>query len=467
MRYFLLCAAVVFATSFNSPLAFAQDDESELRALIDVLQKKLSHIENAGTGDSRVTQIGGTRIKARNPDELVVRIYDMSDLFSVAPSYRAQRSSDLKSFSLPLFPVTTQSAAGGFGGGLGGGGGGVFSVLDGIASIPGRGQTNSTLHQFNESAGNLAAARTSIDELIEAITSTISPEDWDEVGGPASIAQLGNALIISATADTHEQIDALLTLFRKRWGSLRTVSVQANWVWLSDTELSDVLVAAKPGDNNTPFGVVDEAAWKKLRDARKEGEESADYSAVLTCYNGQTVHTLSGGQRLIVTQMKPVVGENEQIGYEAETSLVQQGAALQVTPLTNTSGKFVVLDIHSRVLEFKEESEPKLQEKVEKLEPASPIKEIITAITPPEILVHRLSTTLRVPADKTMMIGGMSFSAGAEGRKLYLLVKVSVQELRDDLKGEVVAPEKEVEQEEPAAEETEESVEDDAEESDG
>ena len=50
-------------------------------------------------------------------------------------------------------------------------------------------------------------------------------------------------------------------------------------------------------------------------------------------------------------------------------------------------------------------------------------------------MLHRLSTTLRVPVDRLMLIGGMTHATEPEAPEpdLYLFLKVSLQELRDDV----------------------------------
>ena len=55
------------------------------------------------------------------------------------------------------------------------------------------------------------------DSLIDAITTTIDPQAWDEVGGPGSVTALDNAgaLIISQTRDVHKQIESLLIALRR------------------------------------------------------------------------------------------------------------------------------------------------------------------------------------------------------------------------------------------------------------
>ena len=61
-------------------------------------------------------------------------------------------------------------------------------------------------------------------------------------------------------------------------------------------------------------------------------------------------------------------------------------------------------------------------------------RQIVEVINQRQMHVHRLSTTLRVPINRPMLVGGMS-SVGQlnkAGHTLYLFVKLSVQELRND-----------------------------------
>ncbi len=54
------------------------------------------------------------------------------------------------------------------------------------------------------------------DGLIEAITSTVAPQTWDEVGGPGSLSTVKSAgsLVISQTRDVHEKVLQLLRSLR-------------------------------------------------------------------------------------------------------------------------------------------------------------------------------------------------------------------------------------------------------------
>ena len=314
--------------------------------------------------------------------------------------------------------------------------------------------------------GSVQSPRTSMDELIEAISSTIEPTQWDSVGGPCSIARLGTALLISATAPMHEQIENLLDSFRKRWGTLRTISLEADWLWLTKPQLAALLAArqAKPGEP-AAFGLVDEPAWQKLAEpAGKEGaQQRAGYHAVVTCYNGQIAHAVSGGQTVAVVGMVPVVDSVaitppptvpapepkdkkgvaaapatpappatvSPLAYQPVMATLQEGAVLQLMPIVSISGKYVAVDVHSRVAHLT--GVPAVA--ATGAAPVHPIREVVGSIDRPRLAVQHLETTVRIPADRRMLVGGMTFEGqpAANNPNLYLFLKVAVQELRDEV----------------------------------
>jgi hypothetical protein len=53
------------------------------------------------------------------------------------------------------------------------------------------------------------------DALIDLISGTIQPQTWDQVGGPASICPYRGTLVISQTADVHQEIQKLLKDLRQ------------------------------------------------------------------------------------------------------------------------------------------------------------------------------------------------------------------------------------------------------------
>lgn len=408
----------------------------ELRALIERLEARLSTLQQDHNRRHRVTDLGlGSPQGFSDEPRLILRIYDLSDLFSFAPPYPATEGSALGGND-PLFPLPKGEAGGAYGGM---GGGGFFRVGEDPQAVvpPTIALPRPFAAQIGVSGGVVTTTRTSMEQLIAVITATIEPTQWEDAGGPCSIGPLGTSLLISATLTMHRQIEGLFGAFRERWGTLRTVTVQADWIWLSPEEVAEVVQShpssTQPGDTPS-FGLIKDNALEVL--AAKEGRRPG-YTATITCTNGQTVHTVAGRQSLVVTNVTPVVdgGEGEgAVGYRPAAVPLQEGAAIQLTPVVSTSGKFVVLDVRTRVLERQDEpgdGPPADQAKAVSKVPAIAA---VKALDRPSLACYRFATTLRLPVDRRVLVGGMTFNAapGAKTDQLYLVVKTSIQELRDD-----------------------------------
>jgi hypothetical protein len=438
IRYFLfalLCAVLGPGMAVGQETTDPSDPD-ELRALIERLESQLSAIQQDRNRRNRVTDLGlGSPQVFSDEPRRILRIYDLSDLFSFAPPYPATQGNALGS-SDPLFPLP-HGAAGAGPGGMGGGGG-FFRVGDDppTTSPPTITLPRPFAAQVGVSGGVVTTTRTSMEQLIDAITSTIEPTQWEDAGGPCSIGPLGTSLLISANLQMHRQIEGLFGAFRERWGTLRTVTVQADWIWLSTAELAEAVQShpssAQPGEVPS-FGLLDDDAWKALA-AKKD--RRAGYAATITCTNGQTVHNVAGRQSLVVTDVTPVVGGGENgLGYRPTATPLQEGAAIQMTPVVSASGKFVILDVRTRVLE--RQDDPDDGPSVEQAKAASKSEAVAAAkaIDRPILACYRFATTLRLPIDRRVLVGGMTYHSapGTEDDRLYLVVKTSIQELRDDV----------------------------------
>lgn len=484
------CALVLTLLVGFASCAKAQSTQETIEKLqqqLDALKKQskldddpLAEVEKEEARyTSKITQISPARVipPPRQEEIIVTRLYDLSDLFAIVPAYPARFQSDLGGAGQLMFP----SAFGGDGASVGatgsgamggmGGGGGFFNVIAQPESIVE--PHPKTLWQTGATSGGntLDGAKTSVLSLIRAIQTTVSPDEWESAGGSSTIAQLGMALLITTNEPTHQQITALLGQFRKRWGTLRTVSLQAYWMWLDDAELAGLLATpeekSKAGARPFAYGSVDRDKWNAALKAADEkaaenevrASDEGGYRAAVTCYNGQTVHTVAGRQQLVVTDLQPQwfgpdrVDKEQQtlggVGYAPRTALVQEGMALQVTPLTNTSGKYVVLDLQSRLAKLVEHSQPALpkaakaakadgaqeDEQAAKQQQAAPgPQSVLSALPLQGIDISRLSTTLRVPVGEPYLVGGMSQATHRVGKdRLYLFVELHVQELRDDV----------------------------------
>jgi len=437
----------IVLTLVSTAVVYGQNKQSqvdELRLQIDALQRQLSKLETApASATQKVTQLGATR-QQRGTHALVVRMYDLSDLFSISPAYTAAIGNDLGLTPRSLFPEAAAGHADG-GGGMGGmgGGGGFFAVKDDhLVAQASNGRSGASQAVSTDVA---ASAKTTIQSLVYSIQSTIEPDSWEELSGPGSISRVGTSLIIRNEAGVHEQIEALFSLLRQKWGTLRTVSINAWWLPLTEQQIAKLLPGNGKGKTGVEgieaYGIVDDAAWADFLAAQAQDEKNAGRSlrSVITCFNGQTVSTTSGSEEAVVNDMELVLtrGNNNQpegrVAYRPLMTPIQEGSSLQVTPLVNTSGKFVMLDVHSRV-SFREPAAPgkRPAARDDDQGPAA----VVAALDRPRLVTQRLATTLRAPVDKVILIGGMSFSAKPQGDEppLYLFLRATVQELRDDVK---------------------------------
>src|SRR5882672_2318666 len=110
----LLCA-VSFALSQSVLWAQVESPQArQLRAQLEEIQQRLDQLRRTEGGNQNVTEIGSSRGRVRSSDEprLVVRIYDISELFSIAPSYPAREPSDLQDSARAVFPELKTAGAG-------------------------------------------------------------------------------------------------------------------------------------------------------------------------------------------------------------------------------------------------------------------------------------------------------------------------------------------------------------------
>ena len=435
-----VCACCAF---FVSPIA-AQPDTQDVELLklqLRQLQAQLDQISSEPAKPElvqRVTSVGSqSSMRNKRENTLVMRVYDLSDLFTIAPQYPAQHPDDVDLESRVLFPnaLAAQSSESGLGGMGGGLGGGTFNIPSPPpASLPTKGRRQpdpfSSISYANPQDVVTTGTSINLVSLAEVITQTISPEEWEENGGDSRIAILGNSFIVSCYPSMHEKINELFELFRKKWGSLRTIAVQAYWCRASVDQIDDLIGATARADASDPargVSVIDDQKWKAFLETAQEAGQIA-YASAITSQNGQTVHALSGDLTSYVARSTPTIRGDETpvVAYKNETATIHQGAALQVTPLATRGGNFVMLDVHSRVNEIKS-----LRRLGEIQEGDSTEPRRAGEIEIPTFTSYRLSTTVRVPKQNVVLVGGMTFDRTSEqaSNELYLFVKVSVHDI--------------------------------------
>ncbi len=434
-----------FSQAQAQPDAHKQEAEVDPTAVQDALLQLKRELERLSQASMALTErtavLGETATQQQS--RLVLRLYDVADLFTFAPAYPARGVSDLLGDQGPYFPTssapasTVGFAAGGMGGGMAGGMGGAAGQEGGFFDLQSRptpgilpqasgGLGGATSHASAASNGPLPTGpsgpeRITIDDLIDAIVTAIAPDTWDSVGGEGSISTLGNALLVRNTPDVHDQISNLLALCRKKWGHQRTVTVQAVWLWQTPQMLDQLAEYHAQVSSNEADGqpcVVPESLWTEWT-VGPAGDERVAYRGVVTGFSGQTVHLSSGRQTIGVAQVIPVVG-NGAVAYTQRTKMLHLGAVVQVTPIVNPKGTHATVDVHGR-----------LQQPVDSPPEAPAVHAFMPTptIDRPVLKVHQVSSTVRVPLGRFVQVGGSVADQVSDEPAMVLYVRADLNEL--------------------------------------
>jgi hypothetical protein len=406
-----LALSVALSTLVGLSSAYGQDKAAEadsVREQIQALQQRLIDLEKGDQAKRRITEIDPGKPRTRDHEGTgMLRAYDLNDLFALVPQYPAKHPSDIDGREELLFPAPANGPSGltGTGGGFGGGmgGGGFFQV--------GSGQTSA-----------IGGMQASIAELINVIQSS-TPGPWLEIDGEGgTITTIGTTLLVRASLENHQQIERLLEVLRNTWGSLKLVNLEIDWLWVTEEELRTVA----PIVPESAVRTVEGESLESLRESQGQDGRPAGRSAQVTCYNGQTVNVQSLKQSLSVTSVTPITGANT-LGYTPQVRGLDHGTAAQVHPLVSRSGKFVVLDFHSRVNEV----EPGDVETYDAVRPY---------LDRPTLVTHRLSTALRVPVGVPSLVGGMTHSELEmdPGYTLCVFVRANVEDMMEAAADEAV-----------------------------
>jgi hypothetical protein len=422
---------------------------------------------------------------------LTTTVYDVSSLLVSSPDYPASRSNDLGDLD-PLFgPTAGRFDRGaldtpGFSGSVIGMG--IPSVGMGMTNVSGEPSSPPILRQNAAPSGGRAVrpaqpapqrygsgSPLDFDSLIDSITSTIQPTVWDCAGGPCSITAFPpqQLLAVNATGDVHEQVAAFLDTLRHRVETRPQVRIEAHWLWLTEPELATLL--AGPDQASPAAGdVVAEAAWKKLRQQKRDDADNAAgdlvemgaFEVILKGQSGQLISGVSGRQTRVLTTLIPVVGDPpvtgggmggtgpapatpqtpappaqtavvapaagtytshpSEVGYQPVCRTIQEGGALEVRPCVVAGGKEILLDLRSRFVRREDNPDARPQTPAAGAA-ANAIQAVAAAVDRPQIHHYRLETTLRVPAGRRVLVGGLTYSEpSADQCNLYLFVKATV-----------------------------------------
>jgi hypothetical protein len=422
------------------------------------------------SGCAAIVSSAATRAIADDEEEqqpLVIRVYRVIDLVAPVPNYPYEGT------FLPGMSRTTPGTAGstglytnaangpgigmgGMGGGMGGGmiggmgggmGGGMFRVNDvylaqqaGAGQSPaagggggigggvvvgggvvagGGGMGGGMARNMMQVAPAKSSIRITMGSLMNAITSLIEPDTWDDNGGPASIHPVGGALGISQTVATHAKIEEFLTALRQESGTLRTLSVNAHWLKLDDAQLAK-LQGAGEKKRATATGDITRERLAALP------AETHAATGRIACFSGQTVHVISGLMETKLQGAVPVVGGPNGAAYQPTITAPHLGTLLQISASLLPGDEAVLVDLHSSVTNWEDGGDPV------KLIGADDEGDAVVQIDRLKLGAQQLATSLRVALGKPTLVGGMSDPTAEAGdaQNLYLVVEVTASEVK-------------------------------------
>jgi hypothetical protein len=240
-----------------------------------------------------------------------------------------------------------------------------------------------------------------IDYLKSLIVQTVDTTSWKDNGGEfGSISTYNNQLFILQTPENHAAIQHLFDELRK--GRSHMVRVRADWVLLSRGELDKVL--KNGGDDTAALPEVSRKSLQGLPDG------TVHYTGQIVCFSGQTVHIASGRARNVINSVTPVVAPGS-IGMQPTVQYTHYGVSLEINPTVSTDS--ATLDLSSVVSEAGAPGPADTQ-------PATPSLDRASA------LVQNFHTTVQVPLNRPVLIGGSTTDPAADqapGKELYLIVE--------------------------------------------
>ncbi len=340
-------------------------------------------------------------------EELTILVYQVGDLVTKIKDYPYQGGEfptsgplnpPMKSGGSAPFVNPVISGFGGGGGNYGGGGGGGgYSVQDPVGE--GQFQFAAGTFQVNSSGDNQQGNQNQITTLnvLKTIMVSIEPESWKDNGGTATGTVLGSMLLIRQTKNNHENIQELLQQIRDNSSSRKMVHITAYWV-CSNHKLNMIELNSK---QPFPIQLEDSVMENILMD--KEGKASQGFLSQITCFNGQTVCMTSGERKSLIHNLFATVGVHA-VGYGPKMINLHSGVVLQVKPQLDPSGKSVSVDIQSVITKLNETQKKPQGDKTI----YSDTKGKNFSLDDISMNVQELSTTVRIPTGKFVLIGGMT-----------------------------------------------------------
>lgn len=391
----------------------AQDEAS-----MQVLRKMLAELEaqsnqrapannssgtsTSGTSDNRSVALGRALPREAPPPPVKeTRVYDLADLFAIAPSFEAQGwvgwdNQPLFQASKPSDPTVAGST-----GGMGGMGGG----MGGMMRVPSESLGTPASNSFRKPTPS---------DLIEAIENTVDAE-WASQGGKETMHWLGSSLLVTAYPETHTMVKQLLDLLQPRWNARVTLETKAHWLWLSYDEEEQLGKLMVQSDVSQVRSLDTEGLNKFMASLPKNEERPAPIHARLHSHNGQLVSWVSGTQQRTVANWQREKGKLIPV-----SKTIQRGVACEAMSMLAHASDHATIVFNSRYLVDLEPSE----NQTTNVDTPLPNRD--------RVLGQSIASTVRIPIGRSTIIGGgTSLEASEENWQLVLVLSVDLVSPRE------------------------------------
>ena len=322
----------------------------------------------------------------------VTRVYDIRSL--VAP--------------IPNFPLATSPHGPAFSGESPPSQGG----LGAMSAAPTTQPTGLTRARFSANALAPPTENDAADSIVRLIEDLVSPDTWRDNGGAVGVIRyMHGSLIVTQSATDQKAVADFLSQLGQDQGQVR---ITADWVAMPPDALAGLLKNAQgAAQADRVLQVVDSAALEKL------GKNAARYHADLASFSGQTVHVVSGLERLLATSTTPIVSTGA-VGYAPTVSNLGGGLALEINCRVDPDGKSALVTLSSTFTDPNQQISSE-----EKAIVAGPETAVVHTM---EETVQELRTAVRIPVDMPIVVGGMTLGPGVDGAdasQLILILKVT------------------------------------------
>ncbi len=359
--------------------------------------------------------------------QTTILTYDIRDLIVQVPSFDEAPEFDLGS-------VASDS---------GGGGGGIFDDAG------------------EDDEGDLPRAER-IQQIMDLIRNTVDPDNWRMAGGlTSSMEELNGTLIVTTTAENHEQISGLLRQLREQRAiqiavESRFLFVTQNFIEevgldvdftlldpgadvvgtptaqgntadtasalgttidgtlgpLNDATRSLLIGSALPGGGVGSLGfLIDDLRVDVLLKATQRDSRNLTVNTPrITFFNGQRAYVTVSRQVAFVSDLEPVVAENA-VAFDPEIDIVSDGIVLDVEGTISADRRYVTLTVRPSLAQLTNLREFTIFSEIDQDDDDDDGDEdqqqfAAGIIQQPEIQLTTLRTTVSVPDKGTLLLGG-------------------------------------------------------------